>query len=139
MAEEQEERFVDVGEGHVLSTMRMRRVDDPEGGPSLELDLRPEVVNPHGSVQGGIMGVLIECGAAGCAVRAAESENIVATDMLIRFVSRVKVGPARTVAKVLHRGRRAVTVQCDVIDAGDDRRLVASATLSYALLDPPRT
>jgi uncharacterized protein (TIGR00369 family) len=130
-----EESFVDVGPHHLLSALQMRRVVDPEAGPALEMDLRDEVVNPHGSLHGGLMGVLIECGAAGCAVRAAGSENIVASDMNIRFLGVVKVGPARVVAHVVKRGRRSVVVQADVIDAGNDRRLVATATLSYALLD----
>jgi len=123
--------------GHLLSAMEMRRVDDPEFGPSLEMDLRPEVSNPHGSLHGGLMTALIECGAAGCAVRAADSENIVAGDLLVRFLTTVVVGPARVVSKVLRAGRRNVVVQADVIDVGKDRRLVATATLSYARLDDP--
>ena len=128
---------LDVGPDHLLTAMRMRPVDDPEVGRALEIDLRDEVNNPHGSLHGGLMATLIECGAAGCAVRAAGSENIVASDMNIRFLGVVKVGPARVIAKVLRRGRRAVVVQADVIDAGDGRKLVASSTLSYTLLDPP--
>ncbi len=127
--------YVDVGPRHLLTSLLMRRVDDPVSGPSLEMDLRDDVVNPHGSLHGGLMGVLIECGAAGCAVRAVGSENIVASDMQIRFLTAVTVGPARVLSTVLRRGRRAVVVQSDVIDVGDDRKLVASATLSYAVLD----
>ena len=78
---------------------------------------------------------MIECGAAGCAVRAAGSVNIVASDMNIRFLSAVTVGPARVVTEVLRRGRRNVVVQANVIDVGDHRKLVASSTLSYTLLD----
>jgi uncharacterized protein (TIGR00369 family) len=127
--------MIDVGSTHVLTAFQMRRVVDPERGPALEMDLRDDVVNPHGSVQGGIMGVLIECGAAGCAVSAGGSENIVASDMLIRFLSAVTVGPARAVSTLLRKGRRNIVVQCDVIDVGDNRKLVATATLSYARLD----
>ena len=130
------DEFVDVGPGHVLTGLLMRRVDDEVAGPTLEMDLRHEVVNPHGSLHGGLMGVLIECGAAGCAVRSAGSTNIVASDMNIRFLRAVTVGPARVVAHVVKRGRRSVLVQADVIDVGDGRRLVATSTLSYALLDP---
>jgi uncharacterized protein (TIGR00369 family) len=135
VAHEQRPELIDVGPTHVLTAMQMQRVIDPEAGPALEMELRDDVVNPHGSLHGGLMGALIECGAAGCAVRAGGSENIVASDMLIRFVSAVKVGPARAVSRVIRTGRRSIVVQCDVIDAGDDRKLVASATLSYARLD----
>jgi uncharacterized protein (TIGR00369 family) len=120
--------------GHLLTALGMRRVDDPEAGPALEMDLRPEVTNPHGSLHGGLMGVLVECGAAGIAVRAIGSENVVATDMSIRFLATVEVGPARVVGRVLRVGRRGAVVAVDVIDVGADRKLVATATLDYARL-----
>lgn len=121
---------------HLLNAFGMRRVDDPEAGPSLEMDVRPQVTNPHGGLHGGLMAVLIECGAAGVAVRACDSEMIVAGDLLIRFLSAARVGPARVVGRVLRAGRRQVVVQADVIDVGDDRRLVASSTLAYTRLTP---
>src|ERR1700684_2996100 len=99
---------IDLGASHILLLMQMRQVDDPETGPALEMELRPEVTNPHGSLHGGLMGALIECGAAGCAVRASGSVNIVASDMNIRFLSTVKVGPARVVSEVLRQGRRNI-------------------------------
>ncbi len=126
---------VDVGPGHLLSLMQMRRVEDPEVGRALEMVSRDEVNNPHGSLHGGLMATLIECGAAGFAVEVAGTANIVATDMNIRFLRTVKSGPARVVPKLLRRGRRNVVVQADVVDVGAERSLVATATLSYAILD----
>jgi uncharacterized protein (TIGR00369 family) len=121
--------------GHLLTLLGMRRVQDPESGECLEMDLRPEVTNPHGSLHGGLMTALIECGAAGMAVRAGGSQNIVATDCTTRFLTTVSVGPARVVGRVLRVGRRMIIVQADVIDVGADRKLVATATLAYARLD----
>jgi len=68
VAQQQRPELIDVGPTHVLTAMQMRRVIDPEAGPALEMELRDDVVNPHGSLHGGLMGALIECGAAGCAV-----------------------------------------------------------------------
>ena len=121
---------------HLLTLMSMREVVDPEHGPCLQMDLRPEVANPHGSLHGGLMTTLIECGAAGCAVRATGSEQIVAADLSVRFLTVVRTGPARVLTRVLRAGGRSVVVQADVIDVGSDRALVATATLSYARLDP---
>ena len=120
---------------HLLNAFGFRRVDDPECGPTLEMDIGPNVNNPHGSLHGGLMSVLIECGAAGFAVRAGGSENIVATDMNTRFLTVVRTGPARVIGKVLRVGRRAILVQADVVDVGQDRQLVSTSTLSYARLD----
>jgi uncharacterized protein (TIGR00369 family) len=126
---------VDLGPSHLLTLMEMRVVEDPEAGRTLEMELRDDVVNPHGSLHGGLMGALIECGAAGCAARATGTENIVASDMNIRFLGVVRAGPARVIAKVLRSGRRTVVVQADVVDVGSDRALVATSTLSYTILD----
>ncbi len=122
---------------HLLTSMAMRRVLDPEHGPCLEMDLHPDVVNPHGGLHGGLMATLIECAAAGCAVRQTGSENIVASDLTVRFLTAARVGPARVLTRVLRAGSRAVVVQADVVDVGQDRRLVATATLSYARLGVP--
>ena len=119
---------------HLLDELEMRTVEDPEFGPSVEMDLRPEVANPHGSLHGGLMTALIECGAAGIAGRAVDSQKIAASDMHTRFLSTVRVGPARVVGRALRVGRRNVVVQADVIDVGDDRRLVASSSVSYVRL-----
>ena len=54
---------IDQGASHILTLMQMQPVEDPEMGPALEMELRPEVSNPHGSLHGGLMGALIECGA----------------------------------------------------------------------------
>jgi uncharacterized protein (TIGR00369 family) len=135
VAETEAPRFVDVGAGHLLTEMQMRRVTDEVTGPALEMELRDEVVNPFRSLHGGLMATMMECAAAGAAVQAGGSERILPSDMHIRFLSTVKVGPARAVSKVLRQGRRAIVIQCDVIDVGDDRKLVSSATLSYTLLD----
>jgi uncharacterized protein (TIGR00369 family) len=120
---------------HLLNEFGMRRVDDPECGPSLEMPLSPRVVNPHGGLHGGLMAVLVECGAAGIAVRAAGSENIVAGDLHLRFLAPVRIGPARVVGRALRAGRRTIVVQADVIDVGDDRKLCTAATVAYARLD----
>jgi uncharacterized protein (TIGR00369 family) len=121
--------------GHLLTALEMRRVDDPELGPAIEVDVRPEVANPHGGLHGGLMTAVIECGAAGVAVRAGGSENIVAGDMTVRFLAPARVGPVRVVGRALRTGRRSIVVAVDVLDVGDGLKLVASATLNYARLD----
>jgi len=120
---------------HLLAQLRMRWMEEDGDEPWLEVDLRPEVCNPHGGLHGGLMAVLIECGAAGIAVRAAGSQNIVAGDLHVRFLSPVRVGPARLVGRALRVSKRNVVVAVEVLDAGDDDRLAAAATLNYTRLD----
>jgi uncharacterized protein (TIGR00369 family) len=124
---------------HLLLEFGMRTVWDPEHGSSLEMPLGPRVLNPHGGLHGGLMMALLECGAAGIAVRAASSENIVAGDLTVRFLTPVRVGPARVVGRALRAGRRSVVVQAEVIDIGAGRRLCASASVGYVRLDDTTT
>jgi len=127
---------VDVGvDGHLLHAFGMRRVDDPDDGPVLEMPVDHLVSNPHGGLHGGLMMTLIECGAAGIAVRAAGTEHIVAGDLTVRFLTPVRVGPARVVGRALRTGRRSVIVQADVVDVGAEHRLCASASVGYVRLD----
>ena len=120
---------------HLLNEFGMRRVVDDLAGPALEMSVGDRVVNPHGGLHGGLMMTLIECGAAGIAVRATQSENIVAGDLTVRFLRAVRVGPARVVGRALHIGRRVVVVQADVIDVGAERAVCATSTIGYQRLD----
>jgi uncharacterized protein (TIGR00369 family) len=120
---------------HLLGQLGMQEVIDQEHGPSLEMAVGPRVTNPHGGLHGGLLATLLECGAAGLAVRAAGSENIVAGDLNVRFLAAVRQGPARVVGRVLRVGRRTITVQVEVIDVGDGRRVCAAGSVGYARLD----
>ena len=120
---------------HLLAQCRMEWVEDDGAEPVLRMALRPEVCNPHGGLHGGLLAVLVECGAAGIAVRAAGTQNIVAGDLHVRFLSPVRVGPAHLVGRALRAGRRNVVVQVEVLDAGNGDRLAASATVNYTRLD----
>lgn len=122
---------------HLLHDFGMRTVEDPDHGSVLEMPLSPRVCNPHGGLHGGLMMALVECGAAGIAVRAAGTENIVAGDMSVRFLTPVRVGPARVVGRALRSGRRSVVVQIELIDVGADGKLCASGSVGYARLDAP--
>jgi len=54
---------IDTGvEGHLLHRFGMRRVDDPEVGPALEMPVEPLVANPHGGLHGGLMMTLLTFG-----------------------------------------------------------------------------
>jgi len=115
----------------------MQQVDDPEHGPAPEMPVGDRVTNPHGGLHGGLMLTFLECGAAGIAVRAGGSQNIVAGDLTVRFLSAVRQGPARVVGRALRVGGRTITVQAEVIDVGDSRRVCAVASVAYARLDRP--
>jgi acyl-coenzyme A thioesterase PaaI-like protein len=89
----------------------------------VELAPRPDILNDfHGTVQGGILATLGEL--------AAESlwgggEAHLVSDLDIRFLNRVKVGPVRATARRVAAGRRGEVVDVTLHDAGDAMRPVA--------------
>jgi acyl-coenzyme A thioesterase PaaI-like protein len=80
----------------------------------VEVDRRPYVMQPWGTVQGGVIALLGEL--------AAESlMGGAVIDLDVRYLSAVRVGPARTSATAVG----ASTVRVEVRDAGSDDRLAA--------------
>jgi acyl-coenzyme A thioesterase PaaI-like protein len=80
----------------------------------VEVDRRPYVMQPWGTVQGGVIALLGEL--------AAESlMGGAVIDLDVRYLSAVRVGPARTSATAVGGS----TVRVEVRDAGSDERLAA--------------
>ena len=75
-------------------------------------------------------------GAAGeLAARATPFGHAIATtDLFIRYLRPIKVGPARAVARILRTGKRSVVVQVDIYRANDDQ-IGATATVNFAAVD----
>jgi uncharacterized protein (TIGR00369 family) len=122
---------------HLLRDFGMLTSRDADGSPVVEMPLTPRVVNPHGGLHGGLMMTLIECGAAGIAVDAAQSEQIVAGDLTVRFLAPVLVGPARVIGRPLRAGRRSIVVEFEVVDVGADDKVCAAGSVGYMRLDDP--
>jgi acyl-coenzyme A thioesterase PaaI-like protein len=89
-----------------------------------QLALRADILNDHhqGTVQGGLLAVLAEVSAASLW---AEGEPHLVTDLDIRYLNRVKVGPVRASARVVVDGWRGTVVDVTLVDAGNEMRPVA--------------
>ncbi len=59
---------------------------------------------------------------------------IATTDLFIRYLRPIKVGPARAVARILRTGKRSVVVQVDIYRGNDDE-VGATATVNFAAVD----
>ena len=53
------------------------------------------------------------------------------TDLFIRYLRPIKIGPARAVARILRTGKRSVVVQVDIYRV-DDGELAATSTVNFA-------
>ena len=125
---------------HLFEQLGTRDVPSPEGHLVLEMDVRPEVANVRGALQGGLIAVLIDVCAGRLAYDSCDHENGFSTatsDMNIHFLSPVAVGPARADAWVLRQGRSNFVLQVEVTDVGRDNKLAAVSTIAFTVL-PPR-
>ncbi len=93
----------------------------------VELSPQADLSNPHhGTVQGGVMALLAELAAESLLRRAGP---VVATDLDIRFLNRVKVGPARATARTLITDPGGWVLAVALRDAGDSDRLAAHVSI----------
>jgi uncharacterized protein (TIGR00369 family) len=125
---------------HLFEQLGTRDMPSPEGHLVIEMDVRPEVANVRGALQGGLIAVLIDVCAGRLAYDSCDHENGFSTatsDMNIHFLSPVAVGPARADAWVVRRGRSTFVLQVEVTDVGRDNKLAAVSTIAFTVL-PPR-
>lgn len=129
------EESVTSGE-HMLVNLPMRDVESTAQRLVVEMDNRPDLTNVRGALQGGLLATLIDIAAGRLAMSAAPGGCATATaDLHVRYLAPIVIGPARADAKLVRAGRRSIVVHTDVHDVGTDR-LAATATLSFAVLEP---
>jgi uncharacterized protein (TIGR00369 family) len=125
--------------GHLFQQLGTRDVPGPEGHLVIEMDVRPEVSNVRGALQGGLIAVLVDVCAGRLAYQTCDHENGFSTatsDMTIHFLSPVAVGPARADAWIVRQGQSSFVLQVEVTDAGRDNRLAAVSTIAFTVLAP---
>jgi uncharacterized protein (TIGR00369 family) len=124
---------------HFFDMLGTRAVPAPDGHLAMELDLRPDLTNVRGALQGGLIAVLIDVCAGSLAYRACDHEqgwSTATSDLTIHYLSPVATGPARAEARILRRGRSTFVLQVDVTDEGRDGKLAAVATIGFTVLAP---
>jgi uncharacterized protein (TIGR00369 family) len=105
----------------------------PEGAV-VEVDADGRFANPTGVLHGGVLMGLADS-AMGLTVTGllGEGQAGTNTDLQMRFLRPTKAGRLRATARVVRRGRRTLTLECDVADAAG--KLVARASSAFLVLD----
>lgn len=112
----------------------LREVPSPDGSLAMEMPVNERVVNTAGGLQGGLIATMADVTAGALAARSTPFGNgIATTDLFIRYLRPITVGPARAVARILRTGRRSVVVQVDIFRGNDDE-LGATATVNFAAI-----
>lgn len=101
----------------------------------MEMPVDERTVNTAGGLQGGLIATMADVTAGQLAARVTPFGNAIATtDLFIRYLRPIKVGPARAVARILRIGKRSVVVQVDIYRGNDDQ-IGATATVNFAAVD----
>ena len=99
----------------------------------LELDNHDVVRNgPAGTIQGGAQALLAELAAERVLASLGDARHeVVATDLDIRYLNRVRTGPVTATAEVLPGQLDGVHVRVAIEEPGDHHRLVALVSLRF--------
>ena len=116
----------------LFEQLGLREVESEDGTFVMEMPVDERTTNTAGGLQGGLIATMADVAAGQLASRATPfGFGIATTDLFVRYLRPIKVGPARAVAKILRTGKRSVVVQVD-IHRGDDNELAATATINFA-------
>jgi uncharacterized protein (TIGR00369 family) len=112
----------------------LREVESGDDSVTMEMPVDERVVNVAGGLQGGLIATMADVTAGQLAARCSPFGNgIATTDLFIRYLRPIKVGPARAVARILRTGKRSVVVQVDIF-RGNDGEMGATATINFAAM-----
>jgi uncharacterized protein (TIGR00369 family) len=132
---EEHTRLLDGG-AHILQQLSIREVPPITGDFALELDVTPDLKNPRGGVQGGLIATLADIVAGRSLLDGLPEGHLLTTaDLSIKYLASNDVGPIRAEATIIRRGRNLCIVQVEITDTGTDR-LTAISTLSFSVLAP---
>ena len=119
---------------HFLQHIGLRFLGGDEQHAACEIDLRADLRNSGGMLQGGLTATLIDVAGGILAARVAGTRSCVTADMNIHYLSPGRVGPIRADGSVLRAGRRSIVIEVRVIDTGTADRLVAVGVITMAVL-----
>jgi uncharacterized protein (TIGR00369 family) len=116
----------------LFEQLGLREVPSSDGTVVMEMPVNEQVTNTAGGLQGGLIATMADVTAGQLASRITPFGNgIATTDLFIRYLRPIKVGPARAVARILRNGKRSVVVQVDIYRGNDDE-VGATATVNFA-------
>jgi uncharacterized protein (TIGR00369 family) len=104
---------------------------------AMTLPVSPQVVNPAGAVQGGLVATLVDVAGGQFGLDYLQDGTTMTTaDLFIRYLRPIRQGSAFAVPRMLRKSRRALVMQVDVYgDGDDDEQLLATATVNFAVVD----
>lgn len=121
---------MDPGVGPIAALLGIRRESMETGRSAFELTIRPEHLNPHGVVHGGLVYTLVDFAMGGALTSLLEpGERCATLEVKINYLGPALSGDLRAEACIVSRSRRVAVMEARVY--GKARRLLALATGSF--------
>lgn len=120
-----------------LALLGVRMTRWAEGAVEFECDLKPELLNRSGAVQGGVIATLIDvaCGYSGLySANPDEEKHAVTISLQVNFANRVKSGVLRAAGTRYGGGRSVYFSRAEIFDG--DGTLVAAGQCAHKYLLP---
>lgn len=125
----------DPGTGPFAALLGIRRLEMADGRGRFALTPRPEHMNPHGVVHGGVVYTLVDYAMGAALVsRLGPGERCATLEITIHYLTATTGGELTAEARVVHRSRRIAVLEGRVL--GDDGREVARALGSFYVQAP---
>jgi acyl-CoA thioesterase len=104
-----------------------------DGHAMYQLDVTPELLNPHGVLHGGAVYVMVDYSMGGATMSVLPPGDICATiEIKISYLAGVRGGRLTADTTIVKQGRRVVFLESKVTD--DAGKLVATASGSFAVI-----
>ncbi|HEY8172489.1 MAG TPA: PaaI family thioesterase [Dehalococcoidia bacterium] len=119
--------------GPLAEQLHIRNAGARDGHAVYELDVVPELLNPHGVLHGGAVYVMVDYSMGGATMSVLPPGDICATiEIKISYLAGVRGGHLTADTNIIKRGSRVVFLESHVTDG--DGKLVASASGSFAII-----
>ena len=124
------------GEFPLRGYLGMELTGDERGCGVAHLDIGPQHQNPNGVVHGAVLFALVDTamGKATMSVIDEPDTYCASIEVSLRFIRPAVSGALTATATVVKRGRNVVHLEARV--AGDDDRLVATSSGTFAIIRP---
>jgi acyl-CoA thioesterase len=105
-----------------------------KGYSQCSLEVTDKLLNPHKVLHGGVMYSMADTGMGAAAYTNLEKEELCATiEIKINYFKAVKAGLLICNTKVIHLGKKIVTLDSEIIN---NREIVAKALGTYSIFKP---
>ncbi len=121
--------------GPIAEALHISNRGAVEGHAVYQLEVLPDILNPHGVLHGGAVYTMVDYSMGGAVVSVLPPEEICATiEIKISYLASVRGGVLTCDTNIIKRGRKVVFLESRVTDGAG--KIVAAATGSFAVFRP---